>query len=335
MNTRLVAPQTLTEFFEAHFLIKSFLRAVLPGPVLNFVRRWRILLQTKTGDASTSTDYWTGHHVPAPDEGFASIEASLAHYDKRNNQYPGTLELTPVDQASGKCILDYGCGPGNDVIGFGTYSRPEKLVACDVSPVAIELARKRAALHKLDVEFFNINENDSRLPFDAGSFDLIHTAGVLHHTPDPLAILKEFHRVLRPDGYVQIMVYNRDSLWMHLHVAHEIMIELGLYKDLSKEDAFRHTTDGPNCPIAMCFRPPEFIEMARQAGFDCHFQGAGISTLELNLLPSLDKALQDERLDEESREFLSSLTFDDQGRPLVHGQVAGVNGCYRLVPVSG
>lgn len=314
-------------------MINSALRSIIPTPVLNLLRRWKIILQTQRHGAVSSTDYWTGHHVPAPDEGFASIEASLEHYDIRNDQYPGTLELTPVDKATGKCVLDYGCGPGNDVIGFGTYSRPKRLVACDVSPTALALAEKRTRLHGLDVEFHKIDENDPRLPFGEATFDLIHSAGVLHHTPDPRAILKELHRLLRPDGSVQIMVYNRNSIWMHLHVAYEVKLELGLYRDMTKEDAFRHTTDGPNCPIANFYRPEEFIELARDAGFKGAFEGAGISRLELNLLPKLEKALGDERLDIESREFLTALEFCADGLPMINGRVAGINGCYRLVPV--
>ncbi len=311
-------------------MIKSVLRAIIPESVLNLGRRWKIILQTRRHNTGSSTDYWTEHHVPAPDEGFRSIEESLAHYDNRNKQYPGTLELTPVDQATDKAVLDYGCGPGNDIIGFGTYSRTRKLVACDVSPTALSLAEARTQLHGLDVQFHKIDETDPRLPFDDATFDLIHSAGVLHHTPDPEAILKEFHRLLHPDGHIQIMVYNRDSIWMHLHVAYEIRLELGLYKEMDKEDAFRHTTDGPNCPIAMCFRPSEFLGLAQRAGLKGAFEGAGISKLELNLLPKLGKALQDERLDAESRDFLAALEFTGDGIPCINGHVAGINGCYRL-----
>ena len=30
----------------------------------------------------------------------------------------------PVNQADGLVVLDYGCGPGNDLVGFGHFSNP-------------------------------------------------------------------------------------------------------------------------------------------------------------------------------------------------------------------
>ena len=285
-----------------------------------------------TAGRSSSADYWTGTHVDAPDAGFPGRQESLDHYTWRNSMYPGTLELMPVAGADGLSVLDYGCGPGNDVVGFGHFSKPARLCAVDVSSTALEIAHRRAALHGLDVEFRLIPEEVAPLPFAAASFDLIHSAGVLHHTPDPAAILRDLRRVIKPSGRAQIMVYNRDSVWMHLYVAYELLILRRLYPGLAKDEAFGRTTDGDLCPIANCYRPEAFVRMCAAAGFRAHFAGAGISLLELDSLRNRIGALQDKRLDTESRVFLYDLEFNSRLWPLHRGAVAGLNGCYHLEP---
>lgn len=304
-------------------MIRSILRTLMR----------RIAKDTKPSVSSgTPQGYWSGYHVDSPDSGFCSIQSSLAHYEWRNAQYPGYIELMPVDKADGLVVVDYGCGPGNDVIGFGHFSRPRTLHGVDVSPSSLQLARQRAALHRIAAEFIQVSDADPHIPLEDKSIDLIHSSGVLHHTPDPLAILREFKRVLRPDGYGQIMVYHYDSIWMHLYVAYKKMVIEGWGASLDKRAAFQRTTDGPDCPIALCYRPAEFAALAEAAGLRCKFAGASMSTHELKMLPSRFEAIESKGLDSESRNFLSKLTFDQQLWPRMNGVVAGINACFRVYP---
>jgi SAM-dependent methyltransferase len=67
---------------------------------------------------------------------FKSAEESLAFFHWRNDQYFGYIERMPVAGFDGKAVLDFGCGPGHDVIGFAIYSSPARLVAADISPAS-------------------------------------------------------------------------------------------------------------------------------------------------------------------------------------------------------
>jgi ubiquinone/menaquinone biosynthesis C-methylase UbiE len=40
----------------------------------------------------------------------------------------------------------------------------------------------------------------TELPFQAESFDLVYSSGVIHHDPDASLAVQEFWRVLRPGG---------------------------------------------------------------------------------------------------------------------------------------
>jgi ubiquinone/menaquinone biosynthesis C-methylase UbiE len=307
------------------------LNMLVPTAVRNVIGRTRVQLQLLQASRSTSEEYWTRHHVDSPDNGFATPEASLKHYRWRVTQNPGQYELMPVDRAAGLIVVDYGCGQGNDIVGFGTQSRPARLIGMDVSPTALAKAQARAKLHGIDAEFVRVSESHARLPLPDASVDLVHSSGVIHHATRPLEILRELRRVTKPMGRAQIMVYNRDSIWMHLYVAFDYTLERGMAANLSKERAFQQTTDGAACPIATCYRATDFCALARQAGWrQCEHTGNAISWHELRLLPKRFDALEDKRLDEESREFLYDLTFDARGFPLKHGQVAGLYSCFSL-----
>jgi ubiquinone/menaquinone biosynthesis C-methylase UbiE len=275
------------------------------------------------------SQYWTKHNVTLH-KSFSSVKESLDYVAWRNDQDPGYIELMPVAGHDGKRILDYGCGPGNDLVGFCEQSPGCKVTGVDVSFTSLDEAATRLNLHGRCVDLFLVDEDATTLPLDDKSFDLVHCSGVLHHTPDPIVIMRELHRVTADDGKAQFMVYNYDSLWLHLYVAYVKMIEEQRFANLDIREAFARTTDGEDCPIARPYRPSEFAQMCKDAGFDVMSVEAAIGVHELGLLPRRFDAIRNRSLRAESREFLANLTFDEQGVPRHLGLVAGVNLCYHL-----
>ena len=311
--------------------MRAFLKMVLPQFIRDGFHRFSVYVLDKFHTPIGSAEYWTRNHVDAPSR-FETVEQSLDHYAWRNCLYPGQMALMPVFGADALTVLDYGCGPGNDIIGFMHASKPARMIAVDVSPTALALARARTDLHQFSVEFHQIPESPATIPLDSTSVDLVHSAGVIHHIPDPLPVLREIHRVLKPTGHAQIMVYHRDSIWMHLFVAYEILQVRRFFPGLSKEQAFPRTTDGTQCPVAYCYTAEEFSALAAQAGFRTEFRGAAMSVLELERLSQRWAALRHKGLDRESREFLADLTFDERNFPMRNKRIAGINGCYILYP---
>jgi ubiquinone/menaquinone biosynthesis C-methylase UbiE len=291
---------------------------------INYIKEF---FASKGGSAS----YWTNHMVD--NKTFDNAESSLHHFKWRNSQYPGYIELMPVKGHDNKIIVDYGCGPGNDLTGFSVYSSPKKLIGMDVSKSALGVASKRLALHGIKAELIQLDENNNKLPIDSESVDLVHSSGVLHHCKDLDTILGELHRILKKDGEMQIMVYNYDSLWLHLYTAYIFQIERGIYKDLDVLEAFKKTTDGPFCPISYCYKPGVFIKLVEKFGFRGKFLGASSSMTEMKFLNRRFDAISDIRLDEEHRNFLSDLSFNNRGMPLYNGNIAGINACYKFYKV--
>jgi len=291
-------------------------------------------LVRRLADEQTEVDaYWTRHTVNSA--AFISARQSARYLEWRFREYPLFREFSGLyGDHAGETVLDYGCGPGNDLAGFAIHSGAARIVGADVSDTALELARHRLALHGAGperVDLVRLTDGDHTLPFDDASFDFVSSQGVLHHTTDPLAILRELHRVLRPGGEGSIMVYNRDSVWMHLHVAWERLIRDGDWPGLTAAEAFHRSTDGDDCPIAECYSGPEFVALLEAAGFEARFLGGYLSQWELRAMAeSWGAAISDPRLASEHRDFLRDLRYDYNHRPM-HGDVhAGIGGTYRI-----
>jgi len=269
-------------------------------------------------------DYWSRHNVTLHRE-FESAQESLDYLAWRNAQYIDYSDLMPTCGFEGKRILDYGCGPGNDLVGFAVESPGSKIVGCDVSGTSLAQARKRLSLHPGEVELVQISESSTKLPFPDAHFDYVHSSGVLHHLQDLDGTLGELRRVIKPDGLARIMIYHRDSVWWHLYVAWVRRILQGIDAAISMEDAFRRSTDGEDCPISRAYRWEEFDRILGAQGFEATLRGVAISLWELDLLPKRFEAMMSEKLPVDSRDFLGGITFDARGLPSVNGIGCGID----------
>ena len=100
-------------------------------------------------------------------------------------------------------VLEVGCGPGE----LSERIRAElgaSVVAIDISPRMVELARKRG------VDAVVGDAEDLR--FADASFDCVVAAWMLYHVPDVDRALGEFARVLRPNGHLVAVTNYLDHL---------------------------------------------------------------------------------------------------------------------------
>jgi SAM-dependent methyltransferase len=288
----------------------------------------------RAGGGRTAVDsYWTGHMVRAPD--FLTARGSGRYLEWRFAEYPLFRELSGLwGDHSGEVVLDYGCGPGNDLLGLALYSEARQIVGVDVSRTALDRAAERLALHSVEpgrVDLLEVSDAEPHIPLEDGSVDYAVSLGVVHHTSDPASILRELARVLRPGGSGCLMVYNRDSIYYHLYTAYERMVVEGAFTGLDTDAAFARNTDGEDCPISRNYGPEEFTTLCAEADLEADFVGGYLSRRELQSLDeSFAEAIADERLAGEHRAFLRGLTFDPAGYPQHAGYHAGIGGTYRF-----
>jgi ubiquinone/menaquinone biosynthesis C-methylase UbiE len=57
-----------------------------------------------------------------------------------------------------------------------------------------------------------------QLPFDAGSFDVVHSKDSLHHMEHPERAVAEYRRVLKPGGHALIIEANRYNPAFYPHM---------------------------------------------------------------------------------------------------------------------
>src|SRR5262245_55700931 len=109
--------------------------------------------------------------------------------------------------ARGLKVLEIGCGLGTDGAQFAQAGAD--YTGVDLTDAAIELARKRFELFGLKGQFQVADAEN--LDFPDESFDVVYSHGVLHHTPNIEAAVREVHRVLKPGGRAIVMLYHRGS----------------------------------------------------------------------------------------------------------------------------
>lgn len=140
----------------------------------------------------------------------ASYDGVGEAFDRLSDRFSAPLARRLLEAAEvglGDHVLDVGTGTG--AVAFPAAARvgPEGTVlGIDISEEMLATARGKAArmLEPGHVTFRIMDAQALALP-DA-SFDVAVSLFAVHHLPDPLAALREMHRVVRPGGRLAVAV---------------------------------------------------------------------------------------------------------------------------------
>ena len=177
-----------------------------------------------------------------------TTQLDAAHFDSKARQW----DSNPVFQERGLKIaqairqavplhrqmsaLDYGCGTG--LLSFPLRNELGAILMADSSSGMLEVVSEKIAAQGVN-NMTTLKLDLLTDPAPSQKFDLIVTSMTLHHVPDTDHILRVFHDLLNPGGYLCIA-------------------------DLDKEDGSFH---GPDVDVHHGFDQAELGQQAVQAGF--------------------------------------------------------------------
>ena len=148
-----------------------------------------------------------GQHLEAPGHALAcsrdillrQIRDPASPMYERRLLYGQVLDELLAVPVNGLTALDYGCGTGEWGVMLATEGARAALL--DLSPVAIDVARRRAeASGVLDRVRLCAQDASDLSEFEDGEFDLVYAGAALHHTLKYPNAFAELLRVLKPGG---------------------------------------------------------------------------------------------------------------------------------------
>jgi ubiquinone/menaquinone biosynthesis C-methylase UbiE len=125
-------------------------------------------------------------------------------YDKRNlrvyeNAYALSIQKARAVLSPDQEVLEIGCGTG--IVSLGIAPFVKSVVATDISPEMISIAKGKAENLSITNVEFRVCDGYS-LPYDGQAFDVVLLFNVLHFVKEPTALLHEAHRLLKPSGHL-------------------------------------------------------------------------------------------------------------------------------------
>lgn len=128
---------------------------------------------------------------------------------ERRNSLPPEPLLAAAELRKGDSVVDLGAGTGfwTEILS-PAVGNEGKVYAVDVEPVMLEDLREKVRRQGLtNVEV--VQSDELAVPLPDGIADLVLMGFVLHEPSDPLALLSEIVRLLKPGGRVLVLDWQK------------------------------------------------------------------------------------------------------------------------------
>jgi len=124
----------------------------------------------------------------------------MSFFFKIRDKFHSPMEkINKAEIKTGNYVLDYGCGPGSYTIAAAKIvGISGKVYAADIHPLAMKKVKKKAL--KKNLENIETIKTDYKTGLKENSIDFVICFDVMHAINDQESILREFHRVLKPNA---------------------------------------------------------------------------------------------------------------------------------------
>jgi ubiquinone/menaquinone biosynthesis C-methylase UbiE len=138
-----------------------------------------------------------------PPQSSLAFRLMAAEFRIRDFLSPRRAILEEAGIGPGMRVLDYGCGPGSYVLPAAQIvGEAGKVYALDIHPLAITTVRKLSARKGLANVVTILSDCNTGLA--DREVDVVLLYDVLHDISNPEPLLRELHRVLKPDGVLSV-----------------------------------------------------------------------------------------------------------------------------------
>lgn len=140
------------------------------------------------------------------DEWAETYDQELVEAWRYDAPFVGARLLCELMKSTEGRVLDVGCGTG--LVGQALASSGvRELDGLDLSPASLRAASERGVYRSLTQHDFNA----APIPFGDATFDGLVCVGVMSYAIEPIALVREFARVVRSGGV--IVFTHRIDLW--------------------------------------------------------------------------------------------------------------------------
>ena len=127
----------------------------------------------------------------------------------RDRGWMETDDITKAGITSGHA-LEVGPGPGYLGLEWLKNTEGTTLTGLDISPDMLEICRRNAGEYGLADRATYVEAKGQSMPFEDNYFDAVFTNGSLHEWENPIEVMNEIARVLKPGGRYFISDLRRD-----------------------------------------------------------------------------------------------------------------------------
>ena len=131
--------------------------------------------------------------------------------EKRNRRITKTVLVKNLKEfgfENGR-ILDAGCGAGEVCFELAHAFPKARIVGIDLGEAILKLARELAENEGVDKQVTFQKGDVTKMEFKDNSFDVIISINVFHILDEPVKMVDEIERVLKPDGILFILAIRR------------------------------------------------------------------------------------------------------------------------------
>lgn len=189
--------------------------------------------------------------IPRGSFGYHLLRWISRYFDWQNHcsgaAYQGRSKLEVLlgpqiwTRVSGKVVLDFGCGYGDEVIEIARHGA-RKVIGLDIRESVLTQARSKARKACMDDRCVFLSQ-------PSGKVDVILSVDGFEHYADPQAILRSMRLLIKDDGLVLISF---GPTWFHPYGGHQFSIFPWSHLLFSERALIRWRLD-IDCDGATCF----------------------------------------------------------------------------------